>query len=59
MHFLCGGQLHQGSHVMLIDDTWASGGHAQSGALALRKSGASKVSVLVVARWLKASRAGS
>jgi adenine/guanine phosphoribosyltransferase-like PRPP-binding protein len=41
------------SHVLLIDDTWATGGHAQSAVLALRKAGAAQVSVLVVARWLK------
>jgi adenine/guanine phosphoribosyltransferase-like PRPP-binding protein len=46
-------RLPQGSHVLLIDDTWASGGHAQSAVLALRAAGASRVSVLVVARWLK------
>jgi orotate phosphoribosyltransferase len=39
--------------VLLIDDTWTTGGHAQSAVLALRKAGATRVSVLVVARWLK------
>ncbi len=39
--------------MLLIDDTWAMGGHAQSAVLALRKAGAGRVSVLVVARWLK------
>jgi hypothetical protein len=52
-HFTCTMRLPQGSHVLLIDDTWASGGHAQSAVLALRAAGASRVSVLVVARWLK------
>jgi adenine/guanine phosphoribosyltransferase-like PRPP-binding protein len=41
------------SHVLLIDDTWTTGGHAESAALALRKAGAAQVSALVVARWLK------
>ena len=52
-HFTCAMRLHQGSHVLLIDDTWTTGGHAQSAVLALRKAGAARVSVLVVARWLK------
>jgi hypothetical protein len=34
-------------------DTWATGGHVQSAVLALREAGAARVSVLVVARWLK------
>ncbi len=41
-----------GVHVMVVDDTWTSGGHAQSVALALKQAGAAKVSVLAVARWL-------
>lgn len=40
------------AHVMVIDDTWVSGGHAQSVAAALKQAGASKVSVLTVARWV-------
>lgn len=39
-------------HVLVIDDTWTSGGHAASAALAVRAAGASHVSVLVLARWL-------
>jgi len=52
-HFTCAVRLPHGAHVLLIDDTWTTGGHAQSAVLALRKAGASRVSVLVVARWLK------
>ena len=52
-HFSCGASLPQESHVLVVDDTWATGGHAQSAALALRSAGAARVSVLVVARWLK------
>jgi predicted amidophosphoribosyltransferase len=40
-------------HVLLLDDTWTTGGHAQSAALALKKAGAGRVSLLVVARWIK------
>jgi len=35
-----------------MDDTWTSGGHAQSAALALRGAGAARVSLLVIARWI-------
>lgn len=41
-----------GSHVLLIDDTWVSGGHAQSVAMALKDAGAKQVSVLAIARWV-------
>lgn len=41
-----------GQHVLVIDDTWTSGGHATSAALAIRAAGAIHVSVLVLARWL-------
>jgi hypothetical protein len=47
------GRAAAGQHVLLVDDTWTSGGHATSAALALRAAGASHVSVLVLARWLK------
>lgn len=52
-HFSTNGRLPQGSHVLLIDDTWVRGGRAQSAVLALRKAAAAHVSVLVVARWIK------
>ena len=52
-HFSAAAQLPPGSHVLLVDDTWTSGGHAQSAVLALRIGGAARVSVLVVARWIK------
>jgi hypothetical protein len=52
-HFSTGTRLPGGSHVLLVEDTWAGGGHAQSAAAALRKAGALRVSVLVVARWIK------
>jgi hypothetical protein len=51
-HFRAGEAVPPGAHVLVIDDTWASGGHAQSAVLALRAAGAGRVSVLVVARWL-------
>jgi hypothetical protein len=36
--------------VLLIDDTWTSGGNAQSAALALHSAGAAKVAIVVVGR---------
>ncbi len=52
-HFSANARLPQDSHVLLMDDTWTSGGHAQSAVLALRKAHAAYVSALVVARWVK------
>jgi hypothetical protein len=51
-HFRLAAPLPAGSHVLLVDDTWARGGHAQSAVLALRAAGAARVSVLVAARWI-------
>jgi hypothetical protein len=44
--------LVEGSHVLLVDDTWVSGGRALSAVHCLRDAGASSVSVLSIARWL-------
>ena len=52
-HFETTTRLSPESHVLLLDDTWTSGGHAQSAAVSLRAAGASRVSTLVVARWIK------
>lgn len=41
-----------GAHLLLIDDTWTGGGHAQSAVLAARAAGAAPVSVLTVSRWI-------
>lgn len=41
-----------GRHVLVVDDTWATGSRAQSAALALKSAGAEAVTVLVLARWL-------
>ncbi|MFJ5224384.1 hypothetical protein [Streptomyces sp. NPDC088400] len=38
--------------VLLIDDTWTTGGHAQSAAAALKSAGASRVAVVVLGRHL-------
>ncbi|MGH3813091.1 MAG: hypothetical protein ACRDUV_11635 [Pseudonocardiaceae bacterium] len=39
-------------HVLLIEDTWTSGGNAQSAALTLRRGGAASVTIVALARWL-------
>lgn len=51
-HFRAGAALRPGAHVLVIDDTWVGGGHAQSAVVAARRAGATHVSVLVLARWL-------
>ena len=51
-HFSITGNDANEHHVLLIDDTWTSGGHATSAALSLKAAGATHVSVLVLARWL-------
>jgi hypothetical protein len=42
-----------GRHVLVVEDTWVSGGKAQSAALALKAAGAARVTVLAVAKWLR------
>jgi hypothetical protein len=42
--------LRGGPAVLLIDDTWTTGGNAQSAALALRAAGAAKVAIVVIGR---------
>lgn len=42
-----------GRDVLLVDDTWATGGHAQSCAAALRAAGASTVALVVIGRHLR------
>jgi len=42
-----------GHHVVLFDDAWVTGGHAQGAAVHLRNAGADRVTVLVLARMLK------
>lgn len=46
------GQHVDGRHVLLVDDTWTTGAHAQSAASALYTAGASAVTILILARWL-------
>jgi len=41
-----------GESVLLIDDTWTTGSHAQSAAAALRRAGAGTVAVVVIGRHI-------
>lgn len=40
----------RGASVLLIDDTWTTGGHAQSAAAALKRAGAASVAIVVIGR---------
>ena len=42
-----------GTRVLLIDDTWTAGGHAQSAAYALQDAGAEAVALVVLGRHLR------
>jgi hypothetical protein len=42
-----------GKSVLLLDDTWTSGGHAQSAAHALTGAGAQKVALVVIGRHVR------
>lgn len=44
-----------GEDVLLIDDTWTTGGHAQSAAHVLKSAGAGRVGLVVVGRHLRRS----
>lgn len=48
--WLCAGGLVQGADVLLVDDTWVSGGSAQSAAAALKLAGARRVALVVLGR---------
>lgn len=49
--FLVSGDRNiEGASVLLIDDTWTTGGHAQSAAAALKLAGAENVAVVVIGR---------
>jgi hypothetical protein len=50
----CARRSLTGQAVLLLDDTWTSGGAAQSAAVALKRAGARSVAVVVVGRHLPA-----
>ena len=39
-----------GADVLVVDDTWVSGGSAQSAAVALKLAGARRVAIVVIGR---------
>ena len=45
----------EGLSVLLIDDTWASGGHSQSAAEVLKSAGAGRAGLVVIGRHLQRS----
>lgn len=42
-----------GSHVLIVDDTWTTGASAQGAAVAVKRAGAATVTILCVSRWLR------
>ncbi|MEC4015721.1 hypothetical protein [Streptomyces sp. H27-D2] len=44
-----------GDNILLIDDTWTTGNHAQSASAALKAAGAGSVAILVLGRHLNTS----
>jgi len=42
-----------GADVLVVDDTWVSGGSAQSAAVALKLAGARRVAIIVIGRHVK------
>lgn len=50
--FRASGQVPACSHVLVVDDTWTSGGIVLSAVHAVRSAGASAVTVMCIARWL-------
>lgn len=40
-----------GARVLVIDDTWTTGAHAQSASAALKAAGAPTVAVVAIGRW--------
>ncbi|SOD71197.1 hypothetical protein SAMN05892883_0762 [Jatrophihabitans sp. GAS493] len=42
----------EGTSVLIIDDTWTTGAHAQSASIALKMAGAGPVGILCIGRWI-------
>lgn len=49
----------EGRHVLLLDDTWTTGGNAQSAAATLRNAGARAVTIMPMGRWLDPEYTGT
>ena len=41
--------------VLVVDDTWTTGAHAQSASAALKSAGASRVAIVAIGRWFNPS----
>jgi hypothetical protein len=46
----CAASTPAGADVLVVDDTWVSGGSAQSAAVALKLAGARRVAIIVIGR---------
>ncbi|MEU6716303.1 hypothetical protein ABZ897_32970 [Nonomuraea sp. NPDC046802] len=42
-----------GEHIVVVEDTWVQGGHAQSAAATLLLAGAAEVTIVVIARRIR------
>ncbi len=45
----------RGAHVLVLEDTWVTGGHSQAMAVALKRAGAVTVTVLPICLLLNPS----
>jgi hypothetical protein len=45
--------VRAGAHVLVLEDTWVTGGHSQAAAVALKQAGAETVTVVPICRLLK------
>ncbi|MFC0864794.1 phosphoribosyltransferase [Sphaerimonospora cavernae] len=53
-HFLLPApQEVRGQHVVILEDTWVQGGHAQSAAASVLRAGAAEVTVVAIARRIR------
>jgi len=53
------GEGAAGANVLLLDDTWVSGGSVQSAAVALKRAGAARVAVVVLGRHVNPDDPGN
>lgn len=56
--FLPSGRVPAGTSVLLVDDTWTSGAHAQSAASALKATGAGRVGIVALGRHFNREQPG-
>lgn len=51
-HFSVSNKITEYNNILLVDDTWVSGGHMKSAAKALKNQGAKTVTGLALGRWI-------